>query len=48
MKEFKRCKICNSVFFIGDVIHEVPNIDGEMIKLCSDCYTSIYRQWRVK
>lgn len=48
MKEFEKCQIYETPFTTGDIVHEVPNVDDIMIKLCSNCYTSIYRQWRIK
>lgn len=43
-----KCTICEEEIKVGEVIHEVPNRYNDMIYMCSDCYTSIYRQWRVK
>lgn len=48
MGEFEKCDICELVFDINDIVYEVPNRYDEMIGLCSNCYTSIYRQWGIK
>ena len=42
-----KCKICEKKIKVGELVHEVPNKDGELNQLCGHCYTAIYRMWEV-
>lgn len=33
-----RCELCESLFWVGDFVHEIPNQYNEQIIICDKCY----------